>query len=363
MWRFFLANSSDLSVISEITYEAQEKALSLQLNRPGSFSCRINIKSEFIQGIEPLRHCVIAYKDGKAVWSGPIFVIQESMPGNAVSITANGWFELLNRRLLKTQVSGSYPTTTARSHSYSAVDAGEIAWNLIERTNAESNTGIIRGVIQPSQFRTRTYYTYSVIGQEISTLSSIESGFDMWIDPLTREFDVYGSTITGTIKGKGSVKNDALFSYNIGPNNISSISRMIDGARVANQSIAVGRYSTAISNDNDSISKYGLFSELQQLNDVSNADVLKAYATVETTFRARPVEIITFSPLSGEDVPSIFFDYDIGDIVYVAVNYGRMKIPSSGSDRQAVRIFAANISIDSNGIERVSDIQTNAAGS
>jgi hypothetical protein len=119
---------------------------------------------------------------------------------------------------------------------------------------------------------------------------------------------------------------------------------------------------------NPSISTYGLWESSASLSNIVSSVITAAYATEEVLFLDQPQVIYTMAPVqyheaaeSGASVPQPFQDYDIGDFVYLASNYGRMQVPAAGwggSGYYPVRLYSMQVNIDSEGNERVSDMQT-----
>jgi hypothetical protein len=98
-WKFVLANSSDLSPITELA-RATNRNLKLVLNRPGQASFDMALDYPEAEEVKPIKTCILAYQDNALRWSGPVWTISEDVAGNKMSVTAVGWFELLNHRYL-----------------------------------------------------------------------------------------------------------------------------------------------------------------------------------------------------------------------------------------------------------------------
>ena len=207
------------------------------------------------------------------------------------------------------------------------------------------------GVIESTQSRTKTYPKYSNVGQEITSLSEMEAGFDFEIDIEDRSFNIYQQI--------GESLNLHL-GYNVGANNLKSISTTQDGSRMVNSIVAIG--STTASppaEDEGKQSIYGKFMETVSAPNTTEQIILEAFANEEVALRADPLITYDIAPMpSGADnVPQPFDDYNIGDVIFFSAKKGRIQI-----DSQAVRIFGMSVSIDDNGVETVSSIQTRADG-
>jgi hypothetical protein len=114
---------------------------------------------------------------------------------------------------------------------------------------------------------------------------------------------------------------------------------------------------------NPAIATYGLWEATASLSNIVSSVITEAYATEEVLFLDSPLVIYTMSPVqyheaaeSGASVPQPFQDYDIGDFVYLAANYGRMQVPAAGWGGSGY--YPVRLNIDNEGNERVSDMQT-----
>lgn len=340
MYRFLLT-TRDLVPFGEFT-QATSRTINLALNRPGSASFSLPITDELSEMIVPLNTALMVLREGVPIYSGPIWTIEESLPEERVSVTSVGWFEELNKRILRN------PTVQFNT------DAGAIAQALITQAflDEPSNFPVSSfGTLVPTQTRIRKYERFANIGAEIQALSEVESGYDWSIDPGDKSISFHQRI--------GSQQN-VMFMYGDTGGNLQSVTRQIDGASMANRMNAVGKFATRVYQDTGSVNFYGLHEEQQSLSDVPNTDILDAYAQAEVIYRGYPR--ITFQmtpfPSNGENaIPRPFIDYNIGDEVFLTAKRGRMQI-----DKQDIRIFGFTIGIDENDVERVSNIQTTASG-
>jgi hypothetical protein len=95
------------------------------------------------------------------------------------------------------------------------------------------------------------------------------------------------------------------------------------------------------------------------LSDVVDSTILAAFANAEVAVRANPLRIYTFTPLKASlvaaEIPRIFEDFVVGDVVKLTVNKGRLVV-----DRQNIRVFSTTLVFDSNGNEQLTTIQSTA---
>lgn len=343
-WKFVLCNSSDLSSLGELK-QARQKQLTIELNRPGSLSFTLPIADRDAYLVDPVRTCVLAYRDNILIWSGPVWIVAEKLIEEQVQVTCLGWSEILFHRLIQPSQA---PVT------YSSVDAGTIAQNLLAFANAQgqtpalapSSTFISAGTTTASITRTITYTSLQNIGQAIQQLSDIENGFDFYITPGTRVMDIYyprlGVDQTGILLGAGDVSIKGL----------AQVGRNIDASRMANRTWVVGAHETGFAEDTTSQSTYIMLEDTYQLTDVTDSTILAAYANAELAVRYLPLVFVEFDVFPAATF-RMFRNFNIGDIIYISARKGRMQFT-----RQAARVFGATITIDDGGVERVSSIKT-----
>lgn len=338
VWTFYLADSDDLSNLGEITFEARNKSLSVGLNKAGSCSFELHLSSDLAQYIVPIKYCVIARKNGAIVWSGPIWNLQEDLDNEKIQVSANGWFQLLHKRYLDSQ------------SIYSSQKRGAIALDLLAKANAQQFTYIHAGTNGDTNSVNinKTYERYANIGQEIEALSATEAGFDFEVDPQTRLLQIraYNSYTDQT---------DVVFGYNWGPNNVANVQRTTDADEMANRIIVTHPNGATQADESAIQTEYRLFTKIINISESISTTLAAAIANAEVAINKYPRTLITFQPkLYGPDnVPSLFEDYDIGDKVYLTAHRHGVSI-----ERQAVRVFGTTVSIDDNGNETLSSIQS-----
>ena len=344
-YKFELAWSADLSRIGELT-QARNRSLQLALNRAGAFSCQLPLDHELTDAVAEVETCVIISRDGEVIWSGPIWTVQETVSATAASlqIGAVGWLQTLDKRVVRAS------WNSGQSVSYSNQDAGLIALDLLTRSNADAvgagaPTYIFPGAYELTQLRTRSYQPWSGILTAIVELTEIESGFDMVVDPATRELNI--SQRVGADQG-------VIFEL---PGDVSQVTRATDSGRILNYITAYSAAGSRAEADAESISQLGLFEEAQSLSDVINTNILVAFAAGEILVKSRPLRIVTFQPLAESAErplsPRVFRDFNIGDTVRLTVRHGRLRL-----NRQFLRIFSFTVGFPDTGGTAVSDIQT-----
>lgn len=346
-WTFELARSLDMVGIGELT-SARPRSMTRTLNKAGSFTCSVSLDEVIAEKVLEVETCVVVSFAGEKVWSGPVWTCSETIDSGRGSLTIGcvGWLQTLDKRITRPVWGGGGPKT------WTLTDAGEIAQDMLAITNDDAAAAgapsyVFPGSWETTQQRTRTYQPWSVVLANFTELCEIEGGFDMEVDPTTRNLNIYS-----LIQKNNGVTFDL-------DRNLQSISRQTDAGRTINYLNAyssIGNYSVV---DADSLAELGLFEEARSLSDVVNPDILQAYAAGEVFVYRRPLPILSFAPkpYSEEfpDYPRPFRDYDIGDIVVLNAHRGRMNL-----DNVACRIFSYTLEFQDNGDERVTDVQVTA---
>lgn len=343
-YKFELARSSDMSRIGELV-QARGRSLQLALNKAGAFSCTLPLDDELTDYVGEVETCIVISRDGETIWSGPVWGLTETISASTASLQINavGWQQILDKRVVRPNWNQGQPIT------YVDTDAGAIALDLLTRSNLDaigvgSPQFIFPGTAEITQPRTRTYQPFSSILAALNELTDIESGFDMSVDPDTRELNIY--TKIGETK-------DVVFEL---PGSVSSVNRTTDSGRIINFITAYSSGGSWSESDIESVSRLGLFEEAQSLSDVLNVNILAAFAAGEILVRSRPLRIITFVPMP-ESIeqpywPRVFRDFNIGDTVMLSAHHGRVQF-----DRQLLRAFTMTVNFPETGGAAVSSFQ------
>lgn len=363
-WEFFLSHSDDRSNIGRL--RASSKQVNIIHNRPGSATCSMPLDHELAYQVDRWRTCIRAVRDGVERWSGPVTKINEKGAEMRLELTAEGWFEEVHKRVIRLgQELPSYANSPLHNIIYGLLErankqrAGQAGQNP-DGTNGNPDrpvrpTHVVQGQAFVEAGHTipnfnRSLQKDQVIGAEIQALSDVENGGDIWVDPVTRELDVYYPM-------RGYDRPDVIFGFRIAPFNVQNAERSTDGSQLVNRFTAIGKYGGGMAEDEVSMDFYDLMSEsVGSLSDVGDQDVLLAFAGAEVAIRSGGLVIYSFIPFpytDGSSVPLLFRDYDVGDIVRLSVDAGRFQL-----NRQPVRIYGATIDVDDNNIERISSLQT-----
>lgn len=353
-WRFELAHSDTLESFEELA-PAQSKHIDLLLNGQGSVSFDAGMSNEFAKKIQSVKTCCKAIKNNKVVWTGPIWTRNGSLTSNRLQIVSAGWMKFYEHRQLNLLPEDGPQLV------YNDVDAGDIAVDLLNRTNDDHASFVTPGTITPSQIRDMTYQKGVYIEPSIAQLSQVEAGFDYEVDPMTRELNIHYPM-------QGEDKTDSvIYGLNWGPQNLADIGFSEDPSEMVNRHTSQGRFASAVQEDTDSIAEWGLFEKTDSLSDVVDVAILEAFSAAEVALRSRPRVIYTIQPFSCNHdrcVPHVLAppldENGDPDEDALVVNLGdRMKFsakhPAITVVSQTVRLFSLGIDVDPEGNEKITN--------
>lgn len=258
---------------------------------------------------------------------------------------------------------------------YNNLDAGSIVSALLSKVNADASTPIVPGSLETTALRTITYQQFQNVGSAITSLSNIEDGFDFWVDPVTRNLNVYNRTNAtnfpdavagaqagafGTFLYSADRTSVLRFEYAYGSDNLQSFQKTSDSSVMVNRLNVQGKYAVGFAEDSTSESTYGVFEDVASLPDVIDASgsVLPFYANAEVAFRKNPKVTYQIQTKTGAVTPRLFIDFNIGD--RAMLNVGGSQSLSGGTLQQTIRIFGVQLDIDAQGNEKLSGLQLSA---
>jgi hypothetical protein len=379
-YRFILVNSNDMSRIGELSLASSRK-FDIVLGKPGSASFTYPMDADYSSVIQPYktgikieRHnrkasIAVGHSVWDCVWSGYVLPVDEQVSANHMNISCVGWTQRLGKRMLR------------RAKTYLAQDDGAIVGDLINEMNlttapdgyavpvvAGSNpntpTWLTWGGTQPNEgaggatayiplsdprmgpaLRNKSMPIYAGALTQIDELQNIENGGDLVCDPITRN-------VTWHRKYR-RIKDDVVFGFEWGPQNVSDFSRNIDADAQVNYLVTTGASGTTpqYAHNQPQQAQIGLLEEQIAIPDMKDNSMMLAYAGAEIIVRAygRITYGVTPFPYSPEvegGVPEPFVDWRVGDQVRLtAVHQPRVNIRG-----QAIRIFGINLSVNENGI-------------
>jgi hypothetical protein len=325
--------------------DSYSKYVNTGLNKAGdaSFKCELqklyNLATSINETVDSLlglgKNTLECYRDGVLKFAGIILTKNIELTGLSaiVEVKALGWMWLLSRRYAGLTVEVTYTDT----------DAGDIAWDLIDTTQAlyAGSFGIIQGTIQTSLNRTITYQR-KVIKEAIEDLSNTAFGFDFEITPA-KVFNVY-------YPSKGSDKTSSVRFYY--PSRlVKSIEESSDATKITNHVISTGNGfgQEELVVEVDDLTNQDTFKRLEYvypLKDLSNAVVLEDVANQYITENRNVNPVFTLNIHGNGDSPTLD-KYDVGDTCKLIIkeDYYHIDLP--------VRIFEIRVSILDNGQEDI----------
>ena len=154
-----------------------------RLNNYGTCSFQVPVTDDKLTSLIALREYGIeVYRNENLIWAGEQVNREGNLDNkkdNWATITCYDWFEQLNSRY------------TGETRTFAGVDAGLIAWTLIDESQVIVNGdfGITQGTLTATQNRDRTYNNKN-IAEAIIELSNVINGFDFEINN-SKVFNVY----------------------------------------------------------------------------------------------------------------------------------------------------------------------------
>jgi hypothetical protein len=206
--------------------------------------------------------------------------------------------------------------------------------NLQTDSNGTTRATHLTPVATSTTKRTRTYQVGQNIGAAIRELSDIENGFDITVDPTSREIEFVPNT-------SFTDQTDIAYGYNTLPRNLDDVVVNDDGTTKANSINVQGAFIVGNTDSPTDIADVGIILEdWLSASDIKDEAIVGAYANEEIVFRVDGQMTIAAKPSPGAPMP--YIDYEWGDKVYISANKGRMQL-----DRQAARVFSGRISWNS----------------
>lgn len=313
-----------------------------RLNNFGTCSFDIPAIDPTVNSLTALRiYTVWIYRTDESgttlVWAGEQALRKGELTddgNNWVTIVCYDWLEQLEDRY------------TAALVTFEGIDAGQIAWELIDTSQSQPNGdfGITEGSIEATIERDRTYYNQN-IKEALINLANVISGFDF---EITNEkvFNIY--SVMGTDKSDSIV-----LEYGF---NIKNVTITEDFTQPVNRAIVLGEATgeTELSRvESDDVAaqtlnkvREGLLAEMSvsELNTLAEKgeSMIRKYGTALITIEQ------DLLPAGGDGGPTPSIDdFGLGDEIRLRVQAGIYDIDSS------YRIFEWEIEFDSANTEKL----------
>lgn len=282
-----------------------------RLNNYGSCSFEVPVSDPGAESLIALRiYSIEVWRDTVLIWAGEQANRQGTLDNkgnNWVAIYCYDWFEQLLSRFTDSEV------------IFTGVDAGEIAWELIDTSQGLSNgdLGITEGTIETTMDRDRTYYNYN-IGQAIINLSNVINGFD---------FEINNSKIFNVYALQGIDRTDSIIlEYGI---NVSDMRITEDFSKPVNKAIILGDSGDPMDPLRVERNDASLQTQYKLREGLSNEITVSETATLEESgdamIRKYGTALLKISMGIVRKSPTIA-DFALGDLITVKVKSGIYNI-------------------------------------
>lgn len=248
------------------------------------------------------------YYEEDLMWAGQLVSARKIAKGDDIywEVLAKDWLSLLGKRFCGVESVREFTT----------VDAGYIAWTLIDETQSLANGdfGITYGTVETSITRSPKYDRKNIL-EAIKELSNLGKdgeanyGFDFEITPL-KVFNVYYPYM-------GTIRDDVVFRY---PGNCENFEAFVDTWGIVNQEWGLGRHwtgETAIVSRADATSQatYKRREAIKSYQDMSVLAFLQDMVWQDIQWLKDPQTVVRFE--ARVDEKTGIMDYNVGDGVTV----------------------------------------------
>ena len=290
------AMQRDIHVIRNGSYSAEWH---LDMDNLTKYAKTINTPSNSILTAGKSR--IIIKRLGVPLFGGRLIYAEGNVAEKKdMDLKVMGWFDLLQYRF------------TSISRTFTATDAGAMAWTLIQENQAltHGDLGITEGNIATSVNRDRVW-EFKKIRDAIIELSAVESGFDFEITPQ-KVFNVFYPSM--------GIKQDGYeFVY---PGNIQSFKISDDANQLLNYAIVRGQgfgggQELDVLEDSASEIEFGIMQNVLDFSDVPDITTLDSLGNEQINIYKKPVRILELV-LSPNSLP-IVGSYWLGDQVKVRI--------------------------------------------
>lgn len=301
-------------------------------NHEAQFTCDAALPES--GNIEELISDLWVLRNSTTLFRGRIGATSDSCDGttHTATFSAADYRAALNRRLVY----------DADTKTWTNVDQGQIAWNLINQTQSKTggSLGIVRGTQQTTgTLASPTFEAAATVTDSIDTLATSATGFDYDITPktgtLTQTFDLW--TPRGTDRQR-------VVSY---PGDIASFTRQVDPSVFANALRASGGQDAAgndlapvaVASSTIGTDPAGRWDAQFADTDIKTAAILssRAQAQLAAGQNVTPAWVVTLNPDSWGGLD----DVDVGDPIILRVKSGyRLDVV------ETLRVYELAITLD-----------------
>jgi hypothetical protein len=371
-WRLVLCDLAG-TPISMLSYIALGKQLQFPLNRPASLSFNVASESPLVNIIysgdgygEPFLTCGIrtvrAYRKvaGVAGWvlrfNGIVWQLQDQGNTDTVStaVTAYDPSQLLTKRLVRS-ADGNFSKPVILSGQHGEV----IAKALVDRSATYAGPlpiDTVSGTFTSSAVQTKTW-EQSFVGPALVDLCNTGT-LDVWFDPTVGADGVLAVMNAGPRRGQD--RPNMVMAYAAPGHTALSIDRTTTMETVANAITLWAGSTTGHKvhvSDTPSQTKYYVYEDAQVMTDIHTPAFVDNLATEDLALRKDPRDVLTLLPIP-ERSPMPWRDYFLGDKLSIQVSKGSdQTFPSARESISGLlRVYGLTISIDDDGVERVTGV-------
>lgn len=352
-WTFTVSNLAG-SRIGEVL-DAPERQVVRALSGPSVASFKVPVTTPLLTDLLTGDLNLQCYRANALMFHGPIITTELAVEDEtATPLIACGAADPSFR--FEKRVAGQTPSGTL----FNGVDRLTAAESLIGTTNSASETGV--RTLGQTCGSTSVYIAgpYKKLSECIADLGNTLSGFDWRIDPTE-----YAAGKIGDFKAAavlGVTQAGAVFEYEgRGNMRVPNFQRGI--VDLANKVYSIpddgptSSLSIRQAQDTASITARGLYEEVIDTSNITNATLRDAVLNDHILFRKNPRQVLTFSPdFSGGDgrVPEYGTDYVVGDTVRARVLYNNASLVDG-----FVRLYRMQFDIDENSRETLTPTVVN----
>lgn len=188
-WRFYsvaIAGGAPLAVRDELPLG--NVSIVDRLKGVGSLAASIPLRhpKATSTNLDDENTLIVAERDGVVVWAGPLLNTDLSVGAENISLQCEGVWNLIRRRVIRSNTGMTYGTSAAGEVRFSAVDQFRIVEDLIAHMNTvRDDLGLTVAYDSLSgQTRDRTYEADKAksLGEAIEQLSDVQNGFDWAVE-------------------------------------------------------------------------------------------------------------------------------------------------------------------------------------
>lgn len=397
-WRVFLTDLAG-NPLSHISTICEGKSFTFTANRPATFTFTVKSADASVASLaadgrpylDVLTRGVLAYRceaqaGGSTAYvlrfAGHVWQLEDSGDADLVrtTVTAYDPLQRLNKRLVRrfspagpfTWTPGGADDATYVFDVRTAYDGIGIATALVDRANSIEWTGLAStsSATLPSSGTAAAnpgaaagaqaaHFEYAATTDALIQLAEASNGFDFAVIPDNSAMS-NGKRRFGYLQCYSPFRGSTLSSvlaYRIAPNNVQSLSRVVNGDQLANTLTVLGSGLAKTVSDATSQATYGIVEGVDSLSDVSDPSVLSSQANAALAMSKVAAQTWTIVPQARSANPFLPWDhFQLGDSFAF---YAGPSVRGGGS--ATLRIYGFTLTVDDDKGEIVSALVTSPA--